>query len=90
MMRSIAAVLCLLFLSVSTVFAAVHHHDGSGNDQQCTACSWHHDGTVDEPTVAPLIVRPEIIVSREEFTGFTLRNLSVRIHPSRGPPAVLL
>jgi hypothetical protein len=89
MMRSIATVVCLLYLSVSTVFAAIHHHDGSRNDQQCTACSWHHDAAVDEPVVAPLIIRPEIIVVQDESPSFTLRKLSLRIHPSRGPPVLL-
>jgi len=90
MMRSIAAVVCLLYLSVSTVLAAAHHHDGSLKDQQCAACSWHHDGTVDEPSVAPLIARPEIMVILDESPSFTLRELSLLIHPSRGPPTALL
>ncbi len=90
MMRSIAAALCLLYLGASTLFASVHHHDGSFDDQHCTACSWHHDGTVDLPAVAPLPVRPEIIVFLEESSDIPLRELSPRIHPSRGPPSVLL
>ena len=90
MMRSIAVTLCLLYLGVSTVFAAVHHHDGTFDDQHCAACSWHHDGTVDEPSVAPLVSRPEIFVYREESSDFFVRELSPRIHPSRGPPVPLL
>ena len=90
MKRTVAAILCLLYVSVSTVFAAVHHHDNSLDDQQCAACSWHHDGTVDEPSIAPLIVRPELVVIHEEFSGAALRELSLRIHPSRGPPPALL
>jgi hypothetical protein len=90
MMRAIAATLCLLYLSVSTVFAAVHHHDASFDDQHCAACSWHHDGTVDEPAVAPIVVRPETLFFSEESPVFTLRELSLLIHPSRGPPSSLL
>jgi hypothetical protein len=37
-----------------------------------------------------LIVRPEVVVIHEEFSGAALRELSFRIHPCRGPPAVLL
>jgi hypothetical protein len=89
LMRSIAAVLCLLYLSVSTVLSAVHHHDGSFDDQHCAACSWHHDGTVDEPSVAPLIVRPDTVCFIEEYCPLALRELSRRIHPCRGPPVLL-
>ena len=64
--------------------------EGGLNDQQCAACSWHHDGAVDEPSVAPLIARPEITVILDESASFTLRELSLRIHPNRGPPAILL
>jgi hypothetical protein len=91
MMRSIAGILCVLYLSVSTVFAAVHHHDASAlDDQQCAACSWHHDGTVDAPSVAPLVVRPDLILFVEEFCDCSFRELSLRIHPNRGPPLALL
>jgi hypothetical protein len=74
---------------VSTVFAAVHHHDASFDDQHCAACSWHHDGTVDEPTVAPAIIRPETILVVPESPCLFLRELSRQIHPNRGPPSFL-
>lgn len=91
MMRCAATIVCLLYVSVCTVFAAVHHHDGSLSDhQQCAACSWHHDGVVDQPIVPPVIIRPEPIAFRNELQTLTLRELSPRIHPSRGPPLVLL
>jgi hypothetical protein len=91
MMRCVATVVCLLYVSVCTIFAAVHHHDGSLSDhQQCAACSWHHDGAVDQPVVAPLVVRPEVIVAREEALDYRVSELSPRIHPNRGPPSVLL
>lgn len=89
-MRSIAALICLLYVSVSTVLAAVHHHDGTFDDQHCAACSWHHDGTVDEPNVEPRLSPPNFVLVPDEVTRVVLCELSLGIHPSRGPPALLL
>ena len=90
MIRAIAATLCLLYVSVSTVFAAVHHHDASFDDQHCWACSWHHDGMVDEPPVTPDVVRPETLVFFETAPSFIVREGSLGGHPGRGPPLILL
>jgi hypothetical protein len=90
MTRSIAALLCLLYLSVSTVLAAVHHHDGAFDDQHCAACSWHHDGTVDDFAVTPRVTPPEFVLIVEEAARCDLSELSLAIHPCRGPPALLL
>ena len=60
LMRSFAAILCLLYVSVSTVFAAAHHHDGGVNDQECAACSWHYDGMADQPSATPALKLPRI------------------------------
>jgi hypothetical protein len=90
--RWIAGIVCLLYMGVSTIFAAVHHHDNSlarGGDQQCAACAWHHDGTADAPQFAPVVIPADTIVFPEEPLAIVLRELSPRIHPNRGPPLPL-
>jgi hypothetical protein len=90
--RWIGMVVCLLYLSISTVFAAIHHHDsGSSNDSdQCAACAWHHETHTDVPSVSVPLPRPIIIACREQGANDFLRELSVKIHPSRGPPIISL
>ena len=93
MMRSIAALLCMLYLSVGTVFAAAHHHEDASavvDDSQCAACIWHHNGQVDSPPVAPSVVRTESFVFVLEPPDFFVRELSLVSHPSRAPPLTLL
>jgi hypothetical protein len=88
--RCLGAILCLLYLSVSMVFSAVHHHDASSGvgDQQCAACAWHHDGTVDLPQISPRVIPPEPIISSESELHIVLPALAPRIHGSRGPPSL--
>lgn len=84
--------LCLLYLSVSMVFSAVHHHEATSvaGDQQCAACAWHHDGTVDLPQLAPRVTPPETVSFAESALHLILPELAPSIHGSRGPPSVPL
>lgn len=90
--RWIATVVCLLYVSVSTGFAAIHHHDTNGADSgQCAACAWHHEGgRADLPAIAIAVERPLTIAWAEEPAHTFFRELSLRIHPSRGPPILPL
>lgn len=90
MNRCIAAILCLLYLSASTAFAKVHHHDKEHGTAACQACVWHNTASsIDVPTVGVPIVPPEfqLIVCPE------LRILPTDFFqvpsPSRGPPFLL-
>jgi hypothetical protein len=85
--RWIAGIVCALYISVGAVFSATHDHsdDSLQGHQQCAACAWHHEA-IDVPTVGPRVCAAEgILVAHEsEFLHFS--DVSVGIHPSRGPP----
>lgn len=90
--RWIATVVCLLYLSVSTVFAAVHHHDADEGQapSQCAACAWHHHSTVELPAASFAVYHPATILLVEKPAHTFFRELSLKIHPSRGPPLLPL
>jgi hypothetical protein len=90
--RCIAASLCLLFLSVSTVFSAVHKHqaDPVSGHTQCAACLWHAETVSDVPTTISLIPSSTILCVAFEREHFSATEQTLLIHPSRGPPALSL
>lgn len=79
--------MCALYLSVGTVFAGAHDHSGDGlhGEQQCAACVWQHL-SVDVPTVAPVVRAPEGVPIAQERVSIFFNEVSLGIHPSRGPP----
>lgn len=89
--RWIAAVVCMLYLSIGTVYSAVHHHeDESVSGERCAACAWHHENQVDLPQVSTTVRHPETLVFAEKAAHSFFRELSLKIHPSRGPPLLPL
>ena len=91
-LRWVTGIVCLLYLSVSTVFAAMHDHESDllRPDPDCIACLWHHEGQFDLPVVCPFVPQPLRIALREEPPHSFFREVSIRIHPSRGPPVIPL
>jgi hypothetical protein len=90
-LRWITTMVCLLYVSVSAVFATIHHHeDHSPSGEQCAACAWHHEGQVDVPQIAVAFSKPESLAFCEQAPHSFFREVSLRIHPSRGPPHSLL
>jgi hypothetical protein len=85
--RWIAGIVCALYLSVGTVVAATHDHSGDAlhGDQQCAACAWHHEA-IDAPTVGPGVSAPEWVLVAHQADFLHFSDVSVGIHPSRGPP----
>jgi hypothetical protein len=85
--RWITTMVCLLSLSVSSIFGSLHHHDdGSRNNEPCAVCAWHHEGQVDIPKVAIVLEKPRTLEFSEQPEDSFFRELSLKIHPSRGPP----
>jgi hypothetical protein len=85
--RWIAGIVCALYLSVGTVFAATHNHsdDALQGQDQCAACAWHHEA-VDVPRVGPVVSVPEWLALAHQTDFLHFSDVSVGIHPSRGPP----
>jgi hypothetical protein len=79
--------ICALYLSVGVFAAATHDHSGDAlhGDQQCAACAWHHEA-VDVPTVGPRVAAPAGISLAHEGEFLHFIDVSMGIHPSRGPP----
>jgi hypothetical protein len=90
--RWIAMLVCLLFTSVCTVCPAIHHHpdDEAASQEPCPACAWHHEAKVDLPPAPFSFARPAEVVLAEEPAHSFFRELSLKIHPCRGPPGFLL
>lgn len=80
--------MCALYLSVGTVFSALHDHsdDGLHGEQQCAACAWQHV-SVDVPTAAPMVRAPEVVPVGNEGISIFFNEVTLGIHPSRGPPS---
>jgi hypothetical protein len=89
--RWISVVLCLLYLGISSVFAAVHHHDNdrSQSDLDCAACAWHYHAQVDVPVVRYAFTRVELFIGYSKESLFFIAEHSLWIHPNRGPPSLL-
>ena len=85
--RWIAGIVCALYLGVGTFAALTHDHsdDSLHGDQQCAACAWHHEA-IDVPVVGPCVAAFEGIVLPHEGETLHFSDVSVGIHPSRGPP----
>ena len=90
--RCIAASICLLLLSVSTVFAALHKHDANapGAHKQCAACLWHSETISDVPTIAQPIPAADFLLVAHQADSILPTITSVKVHPTRGPPALPL
>src|SRR5256885_2942506 len=76
LMRCIAAILCVLYLSISTVVAGSHHHSPGSLDHgaKCAACAWHAETISDLPEVGLPIQAPgELIfqIAIREFRVFS-------------------
>jgi hypothetical protein len=88
--RWIAGIVCALYLSVGVIAGVAHDHsdDAQHGDQQCAACAWHHEA-VDVPIVGPQACAPAgtVISSENGFLPFI--DVSIGLHPSRGPPQFL-
>lgn len=84
--RSAAGIVCVLVLSITTLFSAVHHHDGA-SDSQCAACAWHNHAKVDVPPASPQIQKPLRTSHKYETPPVLLISLSVADHFGRGPPS---
>ena len=82
---------CLLYLSIGGVFAAIHHHENDSlTHEPCAACAWHHENQVDVPIVLAAFEKPRPLVFSEQPAHTFFRELSLKIHPSRGPPVLPL
>lgn len=79
---------CALYLSVGTVFSAMHDHsaDALHGDQECAACAWHHE-SVDLPTVTAVCAAPDLLLAAHDVPSLFFSKVALGIHPSRGPPS---
>ena len=80
--------LCLLYLTVSTVLAIPHHHaDDHAGAAKCHACHWQKNSVADEPAPAVVLIRTETELS---FCSSFVALAPLRreyCQPSRGPPS---
>jgi hypothetical protein len=86
MKRCLAALICLLYLSISTVFASGHHHSSSEAQEHCQVCAWHQSSTVDAPETQVRITLPvfQLVTCEQPFTVHF--EIFLAEQHSRGPP----
>ena len=87
-----AGILCVLYLSISTIFAGLHHHpaDALDHGQDCAACAWHTESVSDVPQVRFSVERPEAVLFVASGEHFVAASADIRRAPSRGPPSFSL
>jgi hypothetical protein len=88
-MRCIAAILCVLYLSISTVMAASHHHSPGTLDHgaKCAACAWHAETIADVPEVIVSINAPAETVLGQRSEQIILLSSDIVAVLNRGPPS---
>jgi hypothetical protein len=87
MKRCIAAMLCLLYLTVSTVLAVPHvHADDEDSSSQCRQCHWKQNSIADEPTPSFGLVRVEFKAGQPIFLECPQLGVPSSTRTPRGPP----
>jgi hypothetical protein len=88
-MRCIAAIVCALYLSVSTIVGAIHHHSAGSLDHgdKCAACLWHAESVSDIPSVSTPVEPPSVLGAAQPDSRPALVSIEIRETPNRGPPS---